>query len=86
MDIPVSHKECLEKYIMFVANNAILKYRGGKVEELIKQILDGQIRMEKLQNSMSKEQKSMAKDIKTIREYQQFPVHPSAIQHPSRTN
>jgi len=40
------------------------------VEDLIKQILDGQMRMEKLQNSMSKEQKSMAKDIKAIREYQ----------------
>jgi len=40
------------------------------MEELIKQILDGQTRMEKLQNSMSKEQKNMAKDIKAIREYQ----------------
>ena len=40
------------------------------MEDLIKQILDGQMRMEKLQNRMSKEQKSMAKDIKAIREYQ----------------
>lgn len=40
------------------------------MEELLKQILDGQMRMEKLQNSMSKEQKGMAKDIKAIREYQ----------------
>ena len=47
------------------------------MEDLIKQILDGQMRMEKLQtsmskdmNSMAKQQNSMAKDIKAIRDYQ----------------